>query len=81
MHLSPAVTMDEIRLGLAAVKVWTRKKGAAFKDKVNPTRVPIEKESFRWLKNMKQATELLTEIAKARLLRSVDRSAGDGDCP
>ena len=49
-------------LGLAAVKFWTRKKFKgtnALKKKVNPTRIPIEqKESLRWLENLKQSTQL-----------------------
>lgn len=60
MHSSLVVTTAGVPLGLAAVKFWTRKKfkGAnALKRKVNPTRVPIEqKESVRWLDNLKEST-------------------------
>ena len=63
MHSSLAVTTQGVPLGLAAIKFWTRKefKGCnALKKKINPTRVPIqEKESFRWLENLRQATALL----------------------
>jgi hypothetical protein len=63
MHSSLALTTEGLPLGLAAVKVWTRKKfkgTAALKKNVNPTRVPIEKtESIRWLDNLEQSTELL----------------------
>jgi hypothetical protein len=52
---------------LAAVKFWTRKhfKGTtALKRIVNPTRIPIEeKESFKWLENIRQATGLLQHPA------------------
>jgi hypothetical protein len=52
-------------LGLAAVKFWTRNKfkgTTALKRHINPTRVPIEeKESYRWLENMRQSTALLGE--------------------
>jgi hypothetical protein len=62
MHSSLAVTVEGLPLGLAAVKFWTRKKfkgTAALKRKINPTRVPIEqKESVRWLENLRQSTEL-----------------------
>lgn len=62
MHSSLAITLDGLPLGLAAIKFWTRKqfKGCnALKRKINPTRVPIEeKESFRWLENLRQATAL-----------------------
>jgi hypothetical protein len=62
MHSSLAVTADGLPLGLAAVKFWTRKKfkgTSALKRKVNPTRVPIEqKESVRWLENLRQSTAL-----------------------
>jgi Transposase DNA-binding len=65
MHSSLAVTTEGLPLGLAAVKFWTRKKfkgTAALKKKVNPTRIPIEKkESARWLDNLKQSTELLSD--------------------
>lgn len=63
MHSSLAVTADGLPLGLAAIKFWTRKefKGCnALKKRVNPTRIPIEeKESFRWLENLRQSTALL----------------------
>jgi hypothetical protein len=68
MHASLAVTTDGLPLGLSAVKFWSRQKfkgTAALKRKVNPTRVPIEqKESIRWLENMRQSTELLGEPAR-----------------
>ena len=62
MHSSLAVTTDGVPLGLAAIKFWNRQKfkgTAALKRKINPTRVPIEqKESFRWLENMRQSIAL-----------------------
>jgi hypothetical protein len=65
MHSSLAVTTAGLPLGLAAIKFWTRKKfkgTAALKKRINPTRVPIEKkESIRWLDNLKQSTELLSD--------------------
>lgn len=63
MHSSLAVTTKGLPLGLTAIKFWTRKqfKGTnALKSHINPTRIPIEqKESYRWLENLKQSTELL----------------------
>lgn len=63
MHSSLAVTSDGLPLGLCAIKFWSRKKfkGAnALKKKINPTRVPIEeKESYRWLQNLRQSTAML----------------------
>jgi len=68
MHASLAVTTDGLPLGLSAVKFWSRQKfkgTAALKRKVNPTRVAIEhKESFRWLENMRQTTDLLGKPAR-----------------
>jgi hypothetical protein len=65
MHASLAVTTEGLPLGLAAVKFWTRKKFKgtnALRGKVNPTRVPIEqKESVRWLENLRQSTALFQE--------------------
>jgi hypothetical protein len=68
MHSSLVLTPQGVPLGLAAVKFWTRKKFKgtnALKRKVNRTRIPIEqKESIRWLENLKGATELLGEPAR-----------------
>jgi hypothetical protein len=65
MHSSLAVTTDGLPLGLTAIKFWTRKKfkgSNALQHSVNPTRVPIEeKESIKWLENLKQSTALLGE--------------------
>ena len=77
MHSSLAVTTAGLPLGLAAIKFWTRKKfkgTAALKKKINPTRVPIEKkESIRWLDNLKQSTELLSD--PGRCLHIGDRES------
>ncbi|UGA49001.1 hypothetical protein HU230_0042420 (plasmid) [Bradyrhizobium quebecense] len=63
MHTSLAVTSEGLPLGLSAVKFWTRKKFkgiAQLKQKVNLTRLPIEKkESIRWLENLRQSIERL----------------------
>lgn len=68
MHSSLAVTTEGLPLGLAAIKFWTRKKfkgTQALKKTINPTRVPIEeKESVRWLENLRQSSELLGEPEK-----------------
>ncbi len=68
MHSSLVVTTQGVPLGLAAIKFWTRKKfkgGRALKNKINPTRVPIEeKESYRWLENLRQSTALLGEAQR-----------------
>jgi hypothetical protein len=65
MHSSLAVTTEGLPLGLAAIKFWTRAKFKgtnALKKRINPTRVPIEeKESIRWLENLKQSTALFAE--------------------
>jgi len=65
LHSSLVVTLEGLPLGIAAVKAWTRKKFKgcnALKKKINPTRVPIEeKESVRWLENLRRSTALLNE--------------------
>ncbi len=65
MHASLAVTTDGLPLGLAAVKFLSRQafKGTnALKRHINPTRVPIEqKESVRWLDNLRQSTALFND--------------------
>ena len=62
LHVSLAVTPKGLPLGLTAAKFWSRDKfkgTRALKRKINPTRVPIEqKESMRWLDNMRLSTEL-----------------------
>lgn len=61
-HASLAITPDGLPLGLTAAKFWSRsrfKGTTALKRKINPTRVPIEqKESMRWLDNLRLSTEL-----------------------
>ena len=76
MHSSLAVTTQGKPLGLTAVKFWTRKKFKgtnALKRKINPTRIPIEqKESVRWLENLKQSTQL---AARERWVHIGDRES------
>ena len=76
MHSSLAVTTQDLPLGLAAIKLWTRKKFKgtnALKGKgveggkhsVNFTRIPIEqKESIRWLENVRQSTKNLGDATR-----------------
>lgn len=76
MHSSLAVTTDGLPLGLAAIKLWTRKKfkgtnalqGKGIdggKHSVNMTRIPIEKkESIRWLQNVRQSTANLGDARR-----------------
>jgi hypothetical protein len=77
MHTTLALTPEGIPLGLGAVKFWTRKdfKGSReLKKKINPTRVPIEeKESFRWLENIRKSTERFGE--PERCIHVADREA------
>lgn len=68
MHSSLAVTPEGLPLGLTAIKFWNREKFKgtnALKKRINPTRVPIEqKESIRWLDNLRQSTALLGNPAR-----------------
>src|SRR4051794_38084397 len=68
MHSSLAVTTEGLPLGLTAIKFWSRSKFKgtnALKRSVNLTRVPIEeKESIRWLENLKYSTGLLGEAGR-----------------
>lgn len=77
LHASLALTTDGLPLGLAAAKFWTRKafKGTnAAKRTVNPTTVPIEeKESYRWLEGLTEATRRLGD--PARCVHVGDREA------
>jgi len=67
MHSSLAVTSEGLPLGLSAVKFWTRDKfkgTRALAKKINPTRMPIEsKESYCWLENIRQTTDLFPPSA------------------
>ncbi|MFN8721119.1 MAG: transposase DNA-binding-containing protein [Rhodospirillales bacterium] len=77
MHSSLLLTTGGLPLGLGAAKVWTRSKfkgTAALKRKIKPTRVPIEeKESYRWLENVRQATALCDD--PGRCVHVGDREA------
>lgn len=77
MHSSLVVTPSGLPLGLAAIKLWTRKKFKGtreLKRLINPTRVPVEeKESYRWLENVRQSTCLLA--APERCVHIGDRES------
>jgi hypothetical protein len=77
MHSSLVVTSDGLPLGLSAVKFWSRDKFKgtnALKRKINSTRVPIEeKESVRWLGNVRQSSTRLG--SPARCVHIGDREA------
>jgi hypothetical protein len=72
MHSSLAVTSEGLPLGLSAVKFWTRDKfkgTRAFAKKINPTLMPIEsKESYCWLENIRQTTDLLPPSASLAVI-------------
>jgi len=60
LHSSLAVTLDGLPLGLTAVKFWSRKAFKGQKAKRKAHNAPIEeKESVRWLENLRSSTELL----------------------
>jgi len=63
MHSSLVATPEGQPLGLAAIKFWSRKAFQRAPDgklRTDRTQIPIaEKESARWLENMRQATALL----------------------
>lgn len=75
LHCSLVLTVDGLPLGLAAAKAWTRKKFKgcnALKKRVNPTRVPIEeKESVRWIDNLRRSSALLED--PGRCIHVADR--------
>jgi hypothetical protein len=86
MHSSLAVTTEGLPLGLAGIKLWTRKKfkgtnalqgktlDGSGKHSINTTRIPIEeKESIRWLENARQATAVLGD--PSRIVHVGDRES------
>jgi hypothetical protein len=64
MHSSLAVTAGGLPLGLSAIKFWSRaeREGSTQAKKIESGRLPIEeKESFRWLQNLRQSSDLLAQ--------------------
>ncbi len=60
LHSSLALTLEGLPLGLTAVKFWSRKTFKGGKAKRKAHNSPIEeKESVRWLDNLRSSTELL----------------------
>jgi hypothetical protein len=60
LHSSLAITLEGLPLGLTAVKFWSRKAFRKPKGKEKIKRAPIEeKESLRWLENLRSSTVLL----------------------
>lgn len=86
MHSSMVVTTDGLPLGLAGIKLWTRKKfkgtnalqgktlDSTGKHSINTTRIPIEeKESVRWLENARQSVQTLGD--PSRIVHVGDRES------
>ena len=64
MHSSLALTPEGLPLGMCAIKFWSRaeQEGATAEKKKKSGRLPIEeKESFRWLENLRQSSDLLAQ--------------------
>ena len=64
MHSSLALTPDGLPLGLCAIKFWSRaeQEGTTAEKKYKSSRLPIEeKESFRWLENLRSSSNLLAQ--------------------
>lgn len=64
MHSSLVVTAGGLPLGLSAIKFWSRaeREGSTHAKKLESARLPIEdKESFRWLQNLRQSSGLLAQ--------------------
>lgn len=78
MHSSLVVTPEGLPLGLAAIKFFTRKKfkgtRALKRAGENSVHIPIDqKESYRWINNLWQSTELLN--APERCVHIGDRES------
>ena len=64
MHSSLALTAGGLPLGVCAIKFWSRpeREGSTRAKKLESGRLPIEeKESFRWLQNLRQSSDLLAQ--------------------
>ena len=65
LHSSLAVTLEGLPLGLTAVKFWSRKSFKSREAKRKAKRAPIEeKESLRWLENLRASTALLGQAER-----------------
>ncbi len=77
MHSSLVLTQEGLPLGFSAKKFWSRDKfqdAKALYKKKNGTRIPIEeKESYRWIENLKSSNVLLGEVN--RLVHMGDRES------
>lgn len=64
MHSSLVLTPGGLPLGLSAIKFWSRaeRQGRARAKKIESARLPIEdKESYRWLQNLRHSSDLLAQ--------------------
>ena len=77
MHSSLVLTPEGLPLGFSAKKFWSQdkfKNAKALYKKKNGTRIPIEeKESYRWVENLKNSNALLGEAT--RLVHVGDRES------
>lgn len=77
MHSSMVLTTDGLPLGFAAKRFWSRDKFKGVKTlyaKKNATRIPVEeKESYRWIENLKSSDALLGD--PGRIVHVGDRES------
>ena len=76
MHSALVVTAGGLPLGLAAIKFWSRSErdGSAAQKRRESSRLPIEeKESFRWLENLRASNDLLAR--RDRVVHVGDRES------
>ena len=74
LHSSLAVTLEGLPLGLTAAKFWSRQSFKGRETKRKAKRAPIEeKESLRWLENLRASTVLLRQ--SERLVHIGDRES------
>ena len=65
LHSSLVITPAGLPLGLAAVKFWSRKQFKGLKQRRKAHTAPIEdKESIRWLENLRESTQRLEQPAR-----------------
>lgn len=77
MHSSLVLTPEGLPLGFSAKRFWSRdqfKEAKALYRRKNATRIPIEqKESYRWIENLKESNSLLE--SPGRLVHVGDRES------
>lgn len=73
MHLSLALTLDRVSLGIVDSEVWTRTPDDPGKRRRRKEKVIADKESFRWIKAYRQACAIADAAPDTQVVSVTDR--------